>query len=240
MKSSVAKHYGRKRAKQSGLISNGRSQTYRYFTVLRPVYTCDFSCDFDAILRTKPAPGYPTLVFSRVTLRHNTAKLAEIGKRGCLQIICDTFLSNPCDALRKKAFVQGRVRSVLYAKSHQKSRVCKRALRNMNWQWISTELCGYSCGEFHLQIKNKESGEKEAQVHELNKTGEELQERTEDVQEREIIADKIADMNLKWSQTKSMLDSTAENDGSEPYDDGSADCCLGRLLRKRLIAWKYI
>ena len=47
----------------------------------RPVYTCDF----DAILRTKPAPAYPARVFSRVTLRQNTAKLAEIGKKGVLK-----------------------------------------------------------------------------------------------------------------------------------------------------------
>ena len=42
----------------------------------------DFSCDFDAILRTKPAPAYPARVFSRVTLRQNTAKLAEVVKKG--------------------------------------------------------------------------------------------------------------------------------------------------------------
>ena len=48
----------------------------------RPVYTCDFSCDFDAILRTKPAPAYPAGFFSRVTLRRNTVKLAGIGKKG--------------------------------------------------------------------------------------------------------------------------------------------------------------
>ena len=48
---------------------------------LRPVYTCDFRCDFGAILRTKPAPAYPARVYSRVTLRQNTAKLAEIRKK---------------------------------------------------------------------------------------------------------------------------------------------------------------
>ena len=37
-----------------------------------------FRCDFDAILRTKPAPAYPARVFNHVTLRQNTAKLAEI------------------------------------------------------------------------------------------------------------------------------------------------------------------
>ena len=41
-----------------------------------------FRCDFDAILRTKPAPAYPAQVFSRVTLRQNTARLAEIRKKG--------------------------------------------------------------------------------------------------------------------------------------------------------------
>ena len=40
-----------------------------------------FRCNSDAILRTKPAPAYPTRIFSRVTLRQNTAKLAEIGKK---------------------------------------------------------------------------------------------------------------------------------------------------------------
>ena len=37
-----------------------------------------FRCDFDTILRTKPAPAYPARVFNRVTLRQNTAKLEEI------------------------------------------------------------------------------------------------------------------------------------------------------------------
>ena len=54
----------------------------RISSVLRPVYTCDFSCDFDAIMRTKPAPAYPARVYSRVKLRQNTAKLAEIRKKG--------------------------------------------------------------------------------------------------------------------------------------------------------------
>ena len=40
-----------------------------------------FGCDFYTILRTKPAPAYPARVFSRVTLRQNTAKLAEIEKK---------------------------------------------------------------------------------------------------------------------------------------------------------------
>ena len=79
-----------------------------------------FRCDLGAILRTKPAPAYPTRVFSRVTLRRNTVKLAGIGRRMSSKI-CHTFLSNPLDASRKKTFVQGRVRRVLYAKSHQKS-----------------------------------------------------------------------------------------------------------------------
>ena len=41
-----------------------------------------FRCDFGAILHTKPAPAYPAEVFSRVTLRRNTVKLAGIGKKG--------------------------------------------------------------------------------------------------------------------------------------------------------------
>ena len=40
-----------------------------------------FRCDFGAILRTKPAPAYPARVLV-VTLRRNTVKLAEIGKKG--------------------------------------------------------------------------------------------------------------------------------------------------------------
>ena len=40
-----------------------------------------FRRDFDAILRTKPASAYTARVFSRVTLRQNTAKFAEIGKK---------------------------------------------------------------------------------------------------------------------------------------------------------------
>ena len=41
-----------------------------------------FRGDFDAILSTKPAPAYPAQDFSRVTLPQNTAKFAEIGKKG--------------------------------------------------------------------------------------------------------------------------------------------------------------
>ena len=44
-------------------------------------FSMRFWCDFDAILRTKPAPAYPARVYSRVTLRQNTAKLAEIRKK---------------------------------------------------------------------------------------------------------------------------------------------------------------
>ena len=50
--------------------------------MLRPVNTCDFWCDLNAILRTKPAPAYPARAFSRVTLRQNIAKLAEIENKG--------------------------------------------------------------------------------------------------------------------------------------------------------------
>ena len=59
-----------------------RYEAEKRHTALRPVYTCDFSCDFDAILRTKLAPAYPARVFSRVTLPQNTARLAEIRKKG--------------------------------------------------------------------------------------------------------------------------------------------------------------
>ena len=41
-----------------------------------------FRCDFDAISRAKPASAYPARVFSRVTLRQNNVKLAEIRKKG--------------------------------------------------------------------------------------------------------------------------------------------------------------
>ena len=47
---------------------------------------------FHAILRTKPAPAYPARFFSRVTLRQNTTKLAEIGKRGVFKQYVITFL----------------------------------------------------------------------------------------------------------------------------------------------------
>ena len=45
-------------------------------------FSMRFWCDFDAILRTKSAPAYPARVYSRVTPRQNTAKLAEIRKEG--------------------------------------------------------------------------------------------------------------------------------------------------------------
>ena len=45
-----------------------------------------FRCDFGAILRTKPAPAYTARVFSRVTLRRNTVKLAGIGKKDVFHI----------------------------------------------------------------------------------------------------------------------------------------------------------
>ena len=79
-----------------------------------------FRCDFGAILHTKPAPAYPARVFSRVSLRRSTAKIAGIGKKGVFKYYVITFF--PIHAmLREKAFVQGRVGRVLYAKSHQKS-----------------------------------------------------------------------------------------------------------------------
>ena len=50
-----------------------------------------FRCDFDAILRTKPAPANPAQVFSRVTLRQNTTKLAEIELKGVFKQYVITF-----------------------------------------------------------------------------------------------------------------------------------------------------
>ena len=65
-----------------------------------------FRCDFDAILRTKPAPAYPARVFSRVTLRQNTAKLAEIGMKGVFKRYVVTFF--PIHAmLREKSIRAG-------------------------------------------------------------------------------------------------------------------------------------
>ena len=51
-------------------------------------FSMRFWGDFDAILRTKPAPAYPARVYIRVTLQQNTAKLAEILRdcRECLVI----------------------------------------------------------------------------------------------------------------------------------------------------------
>ena len=48
-------------------------------------------CDFDAILRTKSAPANPARVFSHVTLRQNTTKLAEIGMKGVFKQYVITF-----------------------------------------------------------------------------------------------------------------------------------------------------
>ena len=45
-------------------------------------FSMRFWCDFDAILRTKSAPAYPARVYSRVTPRQNTVKLAEIREKG--------------------------------------------------------------------------------------------------------------------------------------------------------------
>ena len=50
-----------------------------------------FRCDFDAILRAKPASAYPARVFSRVTLRQNTVKLGEIRKKGVFKWNFITF-----------------------------------------------------------------------------------------------------------------------------------------------------
>ena len=48
-------------------------------------FSMRFWCDFDAILRTKSAPVDPARVYSRVTPRQNTVKLAEIRKKGVLE-----------------------------------------------------------------------------------------------------------------------------------------------------------
>ena len=56
-------------------LQGGESRGEGYDTLfslpegLTPVYTYDFSCDLDAILRMKPASAYLAWVFSRVTLR---------------------------------------------------------------------------------------------------------------------------------------------------------------------------
>ena len=50
-----------------------------------------FRCDFDAILRTKPAPANPARAFSRVTLRQNTTKLAKIEMKGVFKQYVMTF-----------------------------------------------------------------------------------------------------------------------------------------------------
>ena len=85
---------------------------------LRPVYTCDFSCDFDAILHTKPATAYPARVCSRVTLRLS-------------------FQSTHC--FTKKTFVQGRVRRICTrnrARNRIKNRMCKRAFKGLHMQFL--------------------------------------------------------------------------------------------------------
>ena len=65
-----------------------------------------FRCDFDAILRTKPAPAYPARVFNHVTLQQNTAKLAEIWKKGVYKKYVITFF--PIHAiLREKSIRAG-------------------------------------------------------------------------------------------------------------------------------------
>ena len=62
-------------------MDSGQSLSTGRRNCSRPVYTCYFSCNFGAILRTKPAPADPARVFSRVTLRRNTVKLGGIGKK---------------------------------------------------------------------------------------------------------------------------------------------------------------
>ena len=49
---------------------------------LRPIYTCDFSYDFGAILRTKPAPAYPARVFSRVNAATKYRQISRNCKKG--------------------------------------------------------------------------------------------------------------------------------------------------------------
>ena len=98
-------------------------------TMWRPVYTCDFSYDFDAILRAKPAPTYPARVFGRVTLRQSTAILSRNWKEGCLQIICDNFLSSPRDASLKKHSYRVALGAVCM-RNRIKNLMCKR----LPWQ----------------------------------------------------------------------------------------------------------
>ena len=62
------------RAKQQFIFRKARLHMRFFMRLVR--------CDFDAILRAKPASAYPARVFSRVTLRQNTVKLAEIRKKG--------------------------------------------------------------------------------------------------------------------------------------------------------------
>ena len=58
-----------------------RGKIGRGFHKPRLTYRLVYTCDFDAILRTKPAPASPTRGFRRVALRQNTAKSADIGKK---------------------------------------------------------------------------------------------------------------------------------------------------------------
>ena len=63
---------------------------------LRLVYTFDFSCDF--AYKTQATPrGFQS--------RNAATKYRQVSrnwKEGCLQKICDNFLSDPRDASRKK------------------------------------------------------------------------------------------------------------------------------------------
>ena len=80
--------------------------------LLRPVYTCNFWCDF----AHKTCPSLPCTGFYSRNAAKKYRQASRKWKEGCLEIICDNFFSNPRDTLWKKTFVQGRVRSVLLAK----------------------------------------------------------------------------------------------------------------------------
>ena len=83
-------------------LNDHRHLSLYNYTVQFPIFTLAISYTiFQAILRTKPAPAFPT----RVLLTCNTAiKPNQVGIdwiKECPQLICDNFVSNPRDASRK-------------------------------------------------------------------------------------------------------------------------------------------
>ena len=83
--------------------------------------------------RAEPAPAYPARDFSRVTLRQKYRQVRRNWKEGCLQIICDNFLSNPRDASRKKHSCRVG-KGAICTRNRIKSRTCKRAF-TWPWRW---------------------------------------------------------------------------------------------------------